>query len=122
MDESSPSSLLLVIILNVFFPRSLLIQVLTKTDSPTMCLIFHFTLSSPRDPDRRAREGSQTRWVAGRLAGLRDLGSRGTSSVRIAAAGYPLLHHPRQPIAVAATLAAAAFERTAAVDRASAGK
>ena len=122
MDKSSYSSLLLVIILNVFFTRSLLIQVLTKTDSPIMCLIFHFTLSSPRVPDRRAREGSQTRWVAGRLARLRDLGSQGTSSVRIAAAGDSLLRHPKQPIVVAATLAVAAFERTTAVDRASAGK
>lgn len=60
--------------------------------------------------------------MVGRLVGLRDLGSRGTSSVRIAAGGYPLLHHPRQPIVVAATLAATAFERTTAVDRASAGK
>jgi hypothetical protein len=60
--------------------------------------------------------------VVGRLAGLRDLGSQGTSSVRIAAGGYPLLQHPRQPLAVAATLAATAFEHTTAVDRASAGK
>ena len=60
--------------------------------------------------------------MLGRLAGLLDLGSRGTSSVRTAAEGYQLLHHLRQPFVVAATLAATAFEHTTAVDIASAGK
>ena len=60
--------------------------------------------------------------MVGRLAGLLDLGSRGTSSVKIAAEGYLLLHHLMQPFVVAATLAAAAFERTVATDIASAGK
>lgn len=99
-----------------------MIQVLSKTDSPIMRLIFHFTLSSPRVPDRQAREGSQTRWVVGRLVGLLDLGSQGTSSVKTATEGFLLLHHLMQPFVVAATLAAAAFERIAAADIAFAGK
>lgn len=60
--------------------------------------------------------------MLGRLAGRLDLGSLGTSSARTATEGYLLLHHLRQPFVVAATLAAAAFERIAAIDIASAGK
>lgn len=60
--------------------------------------------------------------MLGRLARLLDLGSQGTSSVKTATEGYLLLHHLMQPFVVAATLAAAAFERTAAADIASAGK
>lgn len=99
-----------------------MIQVLPKTDSLIMRLIFDFTLSSPRVPGRQAREGSQTCWVLGMLAGLLDLGIRGTSSVRIATEVFLLLHRLIQPFVVAATLAAAAFERIAAADIASAGK
>ena len=60
--------------------------------------------------------------MVGRLVGLLDLGSQGTSSVKTATEGFLLLHHLMQPFVVAATLAAAAFERIAAADIAFAGK
>jgi hypothetical protein len=42
--------------------------------------------------------------------------------VKTATERFLLLHHLMQPFVVTATLAAAAFERTAATDKASAGK